>query len=133
MMPAATTDEKFIEHGRSINLIIEDLSKPIPDRYLRTRKQGGQELTYIPWFNATKLLDYYAPGWCYSIELHHIAGKVVAVATITIPSAEGHVSRQATGYEDEDKEGFGDPFSNSESMSLRRAAAKFGLGRYLYR
>jgi hypothetical protein len=28
---------------------------------------------------------------------------------------------------------YGDPSSNSESMALRRAAAKFGLARYLYK
>lgn len=133
MSAQAEKETQFIEPNRSINDIIRDLSQTIPDKYLRERKQGNATLTYIPWHNATKLLDYYAPGWCYAIELQHIAGKVVATATITIHSAEGPVFRQATGFEDEDKDGYGDPFSNASSMALRRAAAHFGLGRYLYK
>lgn len=132
-MSTAEPKKNFIEVGRSINEIVADLSKEIPDRFLRNRKQGSQTLTYIPWHEATKLLDHYAPGWEYSVQLQHIGEKVVAIATLSIPTDKGSVSRQATGNEDDDKDSFGDPFSNSESMALRRAAAKFGLGRYLYK
>jgi hypothetical protein len=48
---------------------------------------------------------------------------------------EGWVYREATGTEeepDDDQQMYGDPSSNAESMALRRAAAKFGLGLYLY-
>jgi hypothetical protein len=130
---SAQAESKFVEVGRPINEIVSDLSKPIPDSLLRTRKQGGAELTYIPWHNATRLLDAYAPGWSYLVEIHHHAGKVLAIATISVIAKEGIVTRQATGYEEETASGYGDPFSNSESMALRRAAAKFGLGRYLYK
>jgi hypothetical protein len=43
--------------------------------------------------------------------------------------------REATGTEeepDEDEKMYGDPSSNAEAMALKRAAAKFGLGLYLY-
>jgi hypothetical protein len=93
---------------------------------------GGQDIVYIPWYHATSVLDFYAPGWTYTVRLEHIAGKVACIASITIPAKEGMITREATGSEEDDKSGFGDPFSNSESMALRRAAAKFGLGRYLY-
>jgi hypothetical protein len=119
-------------YGRPINEIIRDLSKPIPESRLKKKKMGGKEIIFISWYDATRLLDFYAPGWEYQVRLEHIAGKVVAIATITIPAEEGRISRQATGNENDDKEGYGDPFSNAESMALRRAAAKFGLGRYLY-
>jgi hypothetical protein len=42
------------------------------------------------------------------------------------------IYREATGIEDEETSSFGDTSSNAESMVLRRAAAKFGLGLYLY-
>ena len=54
------------------------------------------------------------------------------VAEVSIVASDGVVTRQATGCEDDDKAGYGDPTSNAESMALRRAAAKFGLGLYLY-
>lgn len=131
-MSTPAPEQALLEVGRPINEIIRDLSKPIPDRLLKTKKMGGNEIIYLPWYTATKMLDYYAPGWQYSVRLEHIAGKVVAIASITIIAREAKVTREATGSEDEDKSGYGDAFSNAESMALRRAAAKFGLGRYLY-
>lgn len=134
------TSEKVVEKKRfvtepmrSINDIVNDLHKPIHPRHLKTRRQGGKELTYIAWYDAAKYLDLYAPGWNYEVRtIAQIAGKVVLTVRLSIPSAEGTVYREATGCEDEDNDNYGDPFSNSESMALRRAAAKFGLGLHLY-
>jgi hypothetical protein len=118
---------------RSITEIISDLSKPIPRRLLRSKTVGGQKIFFLPWHTAVKFLDLYAPGWSYEIRhLTGIGGKLVLVSRISIPCAEGVIYREATGQEDEDVDKFGDPSSNAESMSLRRAAAKFGLGLGLY-
>lgn len=118
---------------RSIRDIIKDLRKPISPRHLRTRKQGGKELTYISWHDAIKYLDHYAPGWCYEVRnITSIGGRLVITVRISIPCAEGMVWREATGQEEEETNSFGDPSSNAESMALRRAASKFGLGLSLY-
>lgn len=131
---------------RSIKDIIKDLSKPIADRHLQTKKQGSSELTFIPWYHAVSYLDLYAPGWTYDIQYQgHVPeptklpndkkshrGKVVVKTSISIPCSEGTITRSALGIEDDVVTGYGDPTSNAESMALRRAAAKFGLGRYLY-
>lgn len=137
------TDEKFIEDIdastvenatlRSIRDIVKDLSKPVAKRHLRRRKQGGKELTYIAWYDAVKYLDHYAPGWCYEIRrIDSIAGKLILTIRLSIPCLEGVVWREATGQEDESHDSYGDSSSNAESMALRRSAAKFGLGLYLY-
>lgn len=118
---------------RSIAEIITDLSKPIPDRLLKSKTVGGQKIKFLPWHGAVRFLDLYAPGWNY--EIRHvvgIGGKLVLVSRISIPCAEGIVYREATGQEDEDVDKWGDSSSNAESMSLRRAASKFGLSLYLY-
>jgi hypothetical protein len=118
---------------RSIRDIVKDLSKPVAKRHLRTRKQGGKELTYIAWYDAVKYLDHYAPGWCYEIRrIDSIAGKLILTIRLSIPCLEGVIYREATGQEDETHDSYGDSSSNSESMALRRAASKFGLGLYLY-
>jgi len=71
---------------------------------------------------------------------------VFIVGRLSIPCADGDVWREATGTEclkeiKTDKGtgeviikelAYGDPTSNAEAMALRRAAAKFGLGLYLY-
>jgi hypothetical protein len=118
---------------RSIRDIIKDLSKPVAKRHLRTRKQGGKELTYISWYDAVKYLDHFAPGWCYEVRrIDSIAGKLILTIRLSIPCQEGIVYREATGQEEEETSSYGDSSSNAESMALRRAAAKFGLGLYLY-
>ena len=118
---------------RSIRDIVKDLSKPVAKRHLRTRKQGGKELTYIAWHDAVKYLDHYAPGWNYEVRsIDSIAGKLILTVRLSVPCAEGIVYREATGQEDENTDSWGDSSSNSESMALRRAASKFGLGLYLY-
>jgi hypothetical protein len=118
---------------RSIREIVKDLSKPIAQKHLRKRRQGGKEILYLAWHDAVKYLDHYASGWCYEISrVDNIAGKLILTVRLSIPSLEGNIYREATGQEDESLESYGDSSSNAESMALRRAAAKFGLGLHLY-
>ena len=127
------TDEIISEELRSIRDIVKDLSKPVAKRHLRTRKQGGKQIEYISWYDAVKYLDHYAPGWCYEIRrVDSIAGKLILTIRLSVPCLEGVVYCEATGQEDEMHDSYGDSSSNSESMALRRAAAKFGLGLSLY-
>jgi len=118
---------------RSIREIVQDLSKPVAKRHLRSRKQGGKEIQYIAWHDAIKYLDHYASGWNYEIRsMTSVGGKLIIIVRLSIPCLEGVVYREATGQEDETHETYGDSSSNAESMALRRASAKFGLGLYLY-
>lgn len=126
-------------YARPLAEIMADLSKPIAPQHLGhkevTNKKTGKktELTYISWHYAIKYLDYYAPGWNYEVRsVTQISGAVILTVRITIPCAEGMIYREATGIEDEETSSYGDTASNAESMALRRAAAKFGLGLYLY-
>ena len=126
-------EEKPQTELRSIREIVKDLSKPIADKHLRKRRQGGKEISYLAWHDAVKYLDHFAPGWCYEIRsIESVAGKLIMIVRLSIPSIEGLTFREATGQEDEDLDSYGNSSSNSESMALRRAAAKFGLGLYLY-
>lgn len=123
----------FAVAERSIKAIIEDLSKPLPDRFLKTKTLKGNQITYIDWHTAVKLLDYFAPGWNYEVRsVTQVGTQLVVVARISIEASDGEFYREATGIEDEDKTGYGDAASNAEAMALKRAAAKFGLGLYLY-
>lgn len=132
----------------SIAQIIAALSRPLPNSMIETRKQGNANLKYIPWHTANTILDKYAPGWEWSIlKLELSSDRIFLVGRLSIPCLEGVVSRDATGTEELKEEYFdkeekvkkirelayGDPSSNSESQAFRRAAAKFGLGLYLYK
>ncbi len=127
------SEEHVSTELRSIREIVRDLSKPVAKRHLRSRKQGGREIKYIAWHDAVKYLDHYAAGWNYEIRsIDSIGGKLILNVRLSIPCLEGVVYREATGQEDETLESYGDSSSNAESMALRRASAKFGLGLYLY-
>ncbi len=131
IQPAAPVFE--IKPLRSIQAVIADLKKPVAAKHLSQRKQGGQSLSYIAWYNAVKYLDHFAAGWSYNVvSVQTIGENCVLTVRLSIPCVEGVVSREATGIEPLVVKGYGNCASNAESMALRRAAAKFGLGLYLY-
>lgn len=94
------------------------------------------------------------------MKIETTSDRIFIVGRLSITCAEGLVYREATGTErlKDEKEiwigekpnrrplrdehdrpvtelkelAYGDPSSNAESMAFRRAAAKFGLGLYLY-
>jgi len=120
-------------YGRGIQEIIADLSKDVPAKMLAEKTMGGKKITYLPWYRATRMLDYYAPGWMHEVrDIKQIGSQVVVIVRLSIPAAEGWFYREATGIEEEEVKGYGDTTSNAEGMALRRAAAKFGLARGLY-
>jgi hypothetical protein len=121
------------EGRRPIAAIVADLSKSLPARFIKTRKQGGAEISYITWATATMFLDHYASGWQWQIvSISEVGGMVVVLGRLTIVGSDGSVSRDATGIEESDSKSFGDPLSNASAMSLKRCAALFGLARSLY-
>ena len=122
---------------RPIGDIIRDLSKELAERHIKIKTLKGQKIHFITWYHAVKYLDLYAPGWSGEVrEVVEIGGRVVVVYRISIPCLEGFIWREATGQEsdwdEEEETKYGDPSSNAEAMAFKRAAAKFGLGLYLY-
>ncbi|MCS7013098.1 MAG: hypothetical protein RML35_09180 [Chloroherpetonaceae bacterium] len=109
------------------------LKRELPASLLKTRKQDNVLITYIDWHTVNKILDKYAPGWTWEIKTMALStDRIFLVGRLTIPAADGVFYREATGTESLHDFGYGDPSSNAESMCFRRAAAKFGLGLYLY-
>lgn len=134
--PALAVVEKsqFKAYGRPLSEIISDLSKPLPDRFLSQRKQGGKTLTYISWHDVNKLMDFFTGGgWEGSVSnIHTTQSEVYVVYKVTIHALEGHVSREATGSEKLDNNAFGEAIAKAESQAFRRSCARFGLGLWLY-
>jgi hypothetical protein len=118
---------------RSIRDIVADLSRPVNPQRLKQRQQGGKTLDFLPWYQAVRYLNNFAPGWTYEIRsVSELRDMCVVTVRITIPSSDGPVWREATGIEPFDVKGYGDAASNACSMALRRAAAHFGLALSLY-
>jgi Rad52/22 family double-strand break repair protein len=107
------------------------LAAPFDSKEVRVRSQGGRQLHYITARTAMNRLDEilgpenwwddYTPG----------ANSVLCRLTIRLPDGTTVTKADAGGYAgmpdsgDDDKSGFSDGF--------KRAAAKFGVARYLYR
>jgi hypothetical protein len=126
-------DNNVISTSRPIADIINDLSRPVNPARLKQRTQGGRQLDYLPWYQAVRYLDKYAPGWTSEIRsINQIGESLVMVVRITIPSSDGPVFREASALEPLKGSGYGDAATNAESAALRRAAAKFGLCLNLY-
>ena len=133
---------------RPLQAIMADLHKPVPRRLTESKVQGGTEITFIPWHQACRLMDLYAPGWSGTVKSIQVVTApdkkgdrkdlVVITYRVSIPCTddEGNlviIDRESTGWEDFTNQSWGDPFSNAESMAKRRAFAQFGLGQHLYR
>lgn len=123
-----------IKEVRSLVDIKRELYKRHPDSE-RVFRKGGADLTYIPWHEATRILDAATYGfWEYGIVNISVYDKEVVVhVTVTIHAKEGVFCVDGQGSEDVNMKGYGDAFSNAESMAYRRACAKLGLGLYLYK
>lgn len=140
------TTEKLSPPGApgewTLSQIQTALSRPLPESMLEVKKLKGSRIPYIAWYTANRILDKYAPGWTWEIcKMGMSADRLFLVGRLTIPTADGNLYREATGTEELKRTNdqgasielaYGDPSSNAESMAFRRAAARFGLGLYLY-
>lgn len=114
--------------------ILADLSKPVPRRLLKSKKMGGANIVFIPWYRVSKLMSHYTNGhWSYEVKEKLLtSSNILMTVTVTIYAEDGSFSMDGTGIESLSAKGYGDPQSNAESMAFRRACAKFGLGLDLY-
>lgn len=113
--------------------VLAQIGEPVPAEMIRTKQKGGTNIAFISWTDACSLMDQRAPGWSNEIKaIQHVGGLVVLTVAVTVPTDDGPITREATGNEQDVVDTYGDPFSNAESMALRRAFAKFGLARELY-
>lgn len=117
---------------RPILEILEDLQKPVPERFIKFKTLKGNKISFVPWYNLVKLVDFYAPGFDWQVKTSYCGDRTVVEGSLTLKAAEGDFTRQATGTELSDCDNYGDPTSNSEAMALRRCCAKLGLGLALW-
>ncbi len=131
---ASATDAPQTQKPRPLAEVIGDLTRPIPERLLETKRIQGQEIVYCPWHRVQKILDHYTGGlWEYEVvEKTITTSQLLLTVRIYIHAAEGVFHREGTGIERLDVESFGDPQSNAESQAFRRACARWGLGLHLY-
>lgn len=119
--------------SKTLGAIYDDLRKPIPRRFIAQKNTGKFKADYVHHAVLRDLLDFHAPGWEWTETPHLLDGKVYITGRLTIHGSDGSVSREATGNESSDLDGYGDPSSNASAQALRRAAMAHGLGRAMWK
>lgn len=141
-METNNTTQRHAPGERTLHDVITDLSRPIPDRLLKTKKKGGREITIFTWLTAQRFLDLMAPGWSGRATLTYSGERVGCVYEICIPTSDaGLVCRAASGDDSEDDDDmteaevkarqYGSPSTRAEGQAFKRACARFGFGMYL--
>ncbi|KAL2651187.1 hypothetical protein R1flu_019315 [Riccia fluitans] len=159
---------KPVNPNRPLADIIQDLSKRVPDhllskvphKWFEAQKEARQRefkecrkrhypldllpydvpRKYIPWYNAVRLLNHYAPGWIGEIRNIAVPGKnantfVTVVYRITLKGSDGEVCREASAtstMDYSDHSVYFSPVQNAEREAFCKACLLFGLGLYLY-
>ncbi len=58
---------------RPIADILHDLAQPLPAHLVENRRQGSQNIKYVPWYKVNRLMDYHTGG--------HWEGRVTQIHT----------------------------------------------------
>ncbi|KAL3830576.1 hypothetical protein ACJIZ3_019378 [Penstemon smallii] len=116
---------------RPLAEILRDLNKRIPDNIIKTQDDNS---TFIPWYQANRMLSFYAPGWCGEIRdvIFSENGSVTVVYRVTVRGSDGEAHRESTGTVLGGNVDIADPVAAAEQIAFCRACARFGLGLYLY-
>ncbi|KAK6160915.1 hypothetical protein DH2020_004297 [Rehmannia glutinosa] len=116
---------------RPLAEILRDLNKRIPDNIIKTH---NDQSTFIPWYQANRMLSFYAPGWCGEIRdvIFSENGSVTVVYRVTVRGSDGEAHRESTGTVSPGNSNIVDPVAAAEEIAFCRACARFGLGLYLY-
>ena len=122
--------------------IIHTLKEPINSNLISYKKIENKKtgeisyIEYISWFDYCHLLDERIGlgQWEWSIiSITTTHNRLFITGKLTIHCDDHSISQMATGTEILNCSSYGDPSSNAEAMALRRACAKFGLARYLWK
>jgi len=104
---------------------IETLSRPLPKGLI---KKKGQ-FDYLPWQEAQRILDKYAPGHYWEIrEVKEMRDRVSVTGRLTLFCSDGTVAREAVGSAPTDSGSHADPVMSAEQSAFKRACSRLGLG-----
>jgi len=123
---------------RTLSDILADFEKPIEPKYISkkpvfSKREKSGEVDYVAWPAMCRLLNQHTAGyWEWKVRTQFMGDRTVIEGSLTIHGSDGSLTRESTGNEGSDVDGYGDPSSNAEAMALRRCCAKFGLGLSLW-
>lgn len=120
----------------------KELSDPFPEDWVQVKTLKGNRISFVPWHRyAERLNELVGPqGWAIpEPRMQTLGSRTVLFVGLTVHGVtkwdvgeEHHeVTDKQTG-EVEEFNGYGGPVLNAYAQALKRSAAKFGMGLYLY-
>ncbi len=112
------------------------LREPVPKEMISFKTLKGNKIEYIAWVDICEILDSCcgADGWAWDVtDFKQIGDNLTLIGKLTVYADDGWRTMAATGCESINCSSYGDPSSNAEAMALRRAAAKLGVARNLWK
>lgn len=95
--------------------------------------RGGRILDYITGEQALSRIQEAYGDWDWSVGKPLIEGKDVLISgTLTVKVGNAYVSRDGVGGATNNSGDLGNTYKAAETAAFKRAAAKFGVGLYLY-
>jgi len=133
-----------LSKGETLNLSLSQilvlLNCKLPDAWISfkptfTKGQKTNQVPYVNWTDITLILDYVCNfNWLADYEISQVGDYVTFICRLSVTGNDGRTKTVvSTGNEPlSSGDYFGGPVCDAQAMSLRRAAATLGLGRYLY-
>ncbi len=113
--------------------VLTALGRPVDPRHHCTRKQGGKELTHVPWSTLVRCLLHRAPGYSWELRsVQQIGEWVTVTGRLTVPTAEGPLVYENVSSEPLKGGSYAPPVETAASSCLRRCCAMAGLGLELW-
>jgi hypothetical protein len=108
------------------------LMERFPERWHQTKTKKGTALTFVSWHHYADQLDGLVGPlnwWTEEPKVTVTPSAVVVAVGLTI---KDHGTKWNVGDEELDKSTFGTASTNAFAQAFKRAAAMWGLGRYMY-
>ena len=113
--------------------VLAALAQSIDARHFRTRRQGGKDLTYVPWSTLVRCLMHRAPGYSWELRsVQQVGDWVTVTGRLTVPTADGPLVYENVSSESLSGTSFAPPVETAASSCLRRCCAMAGLGLELW-
>lgn len=107
------------------------LFKPFSDKVKQTKKQAGQEITFVSWIHyVVRAWHQFPQGYSKDVRVNEVGGQLVV--TVRITDRASGCYQEALGAAPADKTSWGGAMAEAESQAFRRAMANFGLGLEMY-
>lgn len=112
--------------------LVTALMERFPDRWHESKSLKGNHITFVSWHHYADQLDRIIGAEDWLIEPPQVTvtpNRVIVAVGLTI---RGVGTKWNVGDEVLDKDSFGTASTNAFAQAFKRAAAMWGLGRYMY-